>query len=90
MISIDNAQNDIDLPGHIDDGREWTDWLLKKANEQRKKSALCQAEFEKFITNSPQFNTNLLVKYQGGEYFSSYTKKYFQLFSAGWRARNDQ
>ncbi|PHM31336.1 hypothetical protein [Xenorhabdus innexi] len=33
MISIDNAQNEIGLTGHIDDGREWADWLLKKANE---------------------------------------------------------
>ncbi|PHM29110.1 hypothetical protein [Xenorhabdus budapestensis] len=33
MISIDNAQNEIGLPGHIDDGREWTEWLLKKADE---------------------------------------------------------
>ncbi|PHM45918.1 hypothetical protein Xmau_00309 [Xenorhabdus mauleonii] len=33
MISIDNAQNNIGLPGHIDDGREWADWLLKKAGE---------------------------------------------------------
>ncbi|WP_446469360.1 DUF551 domain-containing protein [Xenorhabdus stockiae] len=36
MISIDNAQNQIGLPGQIDDGREWADWLLKKANEDRK------------------------------------------------------
>ncbi|WFQ81319.1 DUF551 domain-containing protein [Xenorhabdus sp. SF857] len=32
MISIDNAQNEIGLSGHIDDGREWADWLLKKAD----------------------------------------------------------
>ncbi|WP_416778143.1 hypothetical protein ACNFJN_08145 [Xenorhabdus budapestensis] len=36
MISIDNAQNEIGLPGHIDDGREWTEWLLKKADESKK------------------------------------------------------
>ncbi|SFU72608.1 hypothetical protein [Xenorhabdus koppenhoeferi] len=53
-------------------------------------SDLCRKEFEKFITDSPQFDSNLLVKYKSGEYFSSYTKKYFQLFSAGWRARNVQ
>ncbi|OTA14190.1 hypothetical protein Xvie_03911 [Xenorhabdus vietnamensis] len=35
MISIDNAQNEIGLPGHIDDGCEWAEWLLKKADEQR-------------------------------------------------------
>ncbi|WP_446470815.1 hypothetical protein [Xenorhabdus stockiae] len=23
------------LPGQIDDGREWADWLLKKAEEQQ-------------------------------------------------------
>ncbi|PHM54587.1 hypothetical protein [Xenorhabdus hominickii] len=54
------------------------------------KSNSCREAFEKFITDSPQFNTNLLVKYTNGEYFSSYTRKYFQLFSAGWRAKNDQ
>ncbi|CDH02193.1 hypothetical protein [Xenorhabdus bovienii] len=32
MISIDNAQNEIGLPDHIDDGREWAEWLLKKAD----------------------------------------------------------
>ncbi|SFU72586.1 hypothetical protein [Xenorhabdus koppenhoeferi] len=36
MISIDNAQNEIGLSEFIDDGREWADWLLKKANEVRK------------------------------------------------------
>ncbi|OKP02213.1 hypothetical protein [Xenorhabdus eapokensis] len=36
MISIDNAQNEIGLSGHIDDGREWVDWLLKKAEESKK------------------------------------------------------
>ncbi|PHM60951.1 hypothetical protein [Xenorhabdus ishibashii] len=36
MINIDNAQNEIGLSGHIDDGREWADWLLKKANESKK------------------------------------------------------
>ncbi|MDE9565413.1 hypothetical protein KKI93_15420 [Xenorhabdus bovienii] len=36
MISIDNAQNEIGLSGHIDDGREWADWLLKKADESKK------------------------------------------------------
>ncbi|MDE9455270.1 hypothetical protein [Xenorhabdus bovienii] len=25
MISIDNAQNEISLPGHIDDGCEWAE-----------------------------------------------------------------
>ncbi|MBD1227711.1 hypothetical protein [Xenorhabdus griffiniae] len=35
MINIDNA-NEIGLFGHIDDGREWADWLLKKANESKK------------------------------------------------------
>ncbi|MDC9590882.1 hypothetical protein PSI23_16735 [Xenorhabdus sp. XENO-10] len=35
MFSIDNAQNEIGLPGHIDDGREWTEWLLRKAGEQK-------------------------------------------------------
>ncbi|PHM59098.1 hypothetical protein [Xenorhabdus sp. KK7.4] len=38
MISIDNAQNDIGLPGQIDDGREWADWLLKKAEESNASS----------------------------------------------------
>ncbi|MBI6548233.1 hypothetical protein [Xenorhabdus lircayensis] len=36
MINIDNAQNELGLLGHIDDGREWTDWLLKKADESKK------------------------------------------------------
>ncbi|WP_338803621.1 DUF551 domain-containing protein [Xenorhabdus griffiniae] len=36
MINIDNAQNEIGLFGHIDDGREWVDWLLKKADESKK------------------------------------------------------
>ncbi|MDE9564852.1 hypothetical protein KKI93_12480 [Xenorhabdus bovienii] len=36
MISIDNAQNDIGLLGQIDDGREWAEWLLKKAEENKK------------------------------------------------------
>ncbi|CAM3946208.1 hypothetical protein [Xenorhabdus thuongxuanensis] len=35
MISIDNAQNEMGLSGHIDDGREWVDWLLKKVEEQQ-------------------------------------------------------
>ncbi|WP_237387011.1 hypothetical protein [Xenorhabdus sp. Sc-CR9] len=35
MISIDNAQNEIGLSELIDDGREWADWLLKKADEQQ-------------------------------------------------------
>ncbi|AOM40436.1 hypothetical protein [Xenorhabdus hominickii] len=34
MISIDNAQNEIGLAGHIDDGKEWASGLLKKADEQ--------------------------------------------------------
>ncbi|PHM65388.1 hypothetical protein [Xenorhabdus sp. KJ12.1] len=45
MISIDNAQNQIGLPGQIDDGREWADWLLKKAEEQREKSATESGDF---------------------------------------------
>ncbi|MBD2785752.1 hypothetical protein ID849_13835, partial [Xenorhabdus sp. 3] len=40
MISIDNAQNEMELPKVIDDGCEWADWLLKKADEVRKKQGI--------------------------------------------------
>ncbi|MBD2785750.1 hypothetical protein ID849_13825, partial [Xenorhabdus sp. 3] len=36
MIRIDNAQNEMELPKVIDDGCEWADWLLKKADEVRR------------------------------------------------------
>ncbi|MBD2811911.1 hypothetical protein ID853_13685 [Xenorhabdus sp. Vera] len=48
MISIDNAQNEIGLSELIDDGREWADWLLKKADE---------STLEKTVTKSRDFLT---------------------------------
>ncbi|MBD2822649.1 hypothetical protein ID852_18590 [Xenorhabdus sp. 42] len=40
MISIDKTPNNIGLPGNIDDGREWADWLLKKADENKKTQSI--------------------------------------------------
>ncbi|WP_426576737.1 DUF551 domain-containing protein [Xenorhabdus stockiae] len=64
MISIDNAQNQIGLPGQIDDGREWADWLLKKAEESRKLPVIPWVSVkERMPVDDDGFNHLCLVYY---------------------------